>query len=96
MAALLAADQMPVFTHAFVYVFVADIGLFVIDADAVEGFIKAEVAHDGRNDGVIGELVAVLHVFAVDVEYQVAVDDAAFLVHGDAAVRVAVEGEANV
>ena len=96
MTGLLAADAVAVLDHVLIDVLVADLGLLVLDADLVEGFVQAEVAHDGRNDLVVDELVLLFQVQAVDVDDVVAGDDVARLIHAQAAVGVAVVSKADV
>ena len=95
-AGLLAADEVAVGPHVFVDVFVAHVGLFIVDPQRIQGLVQAEVGHDGGNDGVVGQLLPLLHVRAVQIEDAVAVHQVALLVHGQAAVGVAVKGEADV
>ena len=95
-AALLAADAVAVLDHVLVDVLVAHLGLLVVDARLVQRLVEAEVAHHGRHDRVVQQLSALLHVQAIDVEDVVAGDHVALLVHRQAAVRVAVKGEAHV
>ena len=96
MTALLAAQAAAVGHHVFVDVLIAHLGLGVADAQLVEGFVQAEVGHDGGDDGVAQELAPLLHVLAVDVQDVVAGDDVALFVHAQAAVGVAVVGKAHV
>ena len=58
--------------------------------------MKAEVRHHRRNDRAARELPAALHVRAADGKHLVAVDNAALLVDEQAAVRVAIERDADV
>ena len=95
-ARLLPADAAAVLGHVLVDVFVAHGGLGVADARLVQRLVQAEVGHDGGHDGVADQLAALLHIAAVDVEDGVAVHDVPLLVHAEAAVGVAVVGEAHV
>ena len=95
-AGLLAAEQVVVRLHALIDEAVAHGGLFIGDARGVEGLVKAEIAHHGGDDRVARKLAAVAQIFGADIHDAVAVDDLALFVHGEAAVRVAVEGEAGV
>ena len=96
MAALLAADAVAGLDHVFIDVLIADLGLFILDADAVQRLVEAEVRHDRGDDLVVQELAAFLHIEAVDVQNVVAGDDVALFIHAQAAVRVAVIGKADV
>ena len=82
--------------HVLVDVLVAHLGLGVVDAQLVEGLVQAEIGHDGGDHGVHQQLAPLLHVAAVDVEDVVAGDDVALLVHAQAAVGIAVIGEAHI
>ncbi len=95
-AGLLAADEVAVLLHVLVDVAVAHGGLFIGDAQAVQGLIETEVGHDGGDHGVGGELAVLLHILGHDIHDLIAVDHLATLVHGQAAVGVAIEGEAHV
>ena len=96
MAGLLAADAVTVVHHLLVDVFIAHRGLDIVHADLVQRLVQPQVGHDGGDDGIIEQFAPLLHVAAVDVQDQVAVDDAALLVHGQTAVGIAVEGKAHV
>ena len=95
-ARLLPADAAAVLGHVLVDVLVAHRGLGVADARLVQRLVQPEVGHDGGDDGVADQLAALLHIAAVDVEDGVAVHDVPLLVHAEAAVGVAVVGEAHV
>ena len=96
MAALLPADAGATLLHILVDVLVAHLSLGVVDAQLIQGLVQAEVGHDGGHHRVGHQLAPLLHVAAVDVEDVVAGDDIALFVHAQAAVGVAVVGEAHV
>ena len=96
MARLFAADAVAGLHHVLVYVFVAHLGLVVFDPHGIQRLVESEVAHDGGDHLVVGQLVAILHIKAVDVEDVVAGDDVALLIHCQTPVGVAVIGEAHV
>ena len=96
MAGLLAADEVAVLAHILPDVLVAHGGLFVAYAGLVQGLIQAEVAHYGGDEGIGIQPAALLHVAGAHIHYLVARDIGAVFVHGEAAVGVAVEGEAEV
>ncbi len=95
-AGLFAAEDVAFFEHFFQDVAVADFGLDEVDAFFFEEAIKADVGHDGADDGGVIEFAFGFEAFSADGEDVVAVEDIAFFVHGDDAVGVAVEGEAHV
>ena len=96
MSGLLAAEGETALVHALQHVPVADGGLF--DTDAVIGHraMQAEVAHDGGDEGIVGELTAVFERDGEDRHDLIAVDDLAGSVHGKAPVGVAVVRDAEV
>ena len=96
MPRLFAAYEVAVGPHVLPDVLVADGGLLVAYAHGVERLVQAEVRHDGRDERIGVEPAAVLHVLCAHVHDLVAGDVFAVLVHGEASVRVAVEGEAYV
>ena len=65
------------------------------DAVALEGAFEPEVAHHGGDDRVLRQAPQPLQVQRQDQHDRVAVDDGALLVHHEAAVAVAVEGDAQ-
>ena len=95
-AGLLAAEREAAFGHRLEHVAVADAGLH--DRDAVLGHraVQSEVAHHGRDERVVHQVPALLHRHRQDRHDLVAVDDAAARVHREAAVGVAVVGDADV
>ena len=96
MTALLAADKMTVGAHAFIDVFIADIGFFIADTGTVKRLVQTEIGHNGRDDSIIGELITILHVFSADIEDEITVDYAPRFVNCDAAVGVAIESKADI
>ena len=96
MAGLLSAQAVSVLGHILVHILISHRGLLVGDACVVKGFVQAEVGHDGGDYGVVVKRAVLLHVFPAEVKDQIAVHLVAVLVHGDAAVRVAVVGKAHV
>ena len=96
MARLLAAQGAAVLAHILIHGLVAHGGLGIADAVPVEGAVQAEVGHDRGDYGIAGQLTAVLHVLAADVEDMVAGDNIPPLVHCQTAVGIAVVGKAHV
>ena len=96
MAGLLSAQTAAVLAHVFIDVLVADRGFGVADPGRVERLVQAEIGHQGGDDRVGEQLAALLHVLAVDVKDVVAGDDIALFIDAQAAVRIAVVGEADV
>lgn len=58
--------------------------------------MEADIGHDCRDDRVVGQLAILHHVHRAHDEDVVAVDDLAFLVDAEAAVRIAVVRDAEV
>ena len=58
--------------------------------------MQAQVGHDGGHHGTAGQAALVLQVHAAGGHDLVAVDEVAQLIHRQAAVRVAVKGDADV
>ncbi len=95
-AGLLAAEGVAVLLHLLQDVPVADAGLHELDALALHGQLEAQVGHDGRHDGVGTQRVPLPHRQRQHGEDLVAVHLRAGVVHGQAAVGVAVVGDAQV
>ena len=95
-AGLLATEGVAGDLHRLEHVAVADLGLAHPDAGGAHGLHEAEVAHHGRDDGVLGEPALLVQREREDREELVAVDDVALGVDRQAAVGVAVEREADV
>ena len=96
MAGLLTAEGVAVLGHVLVDEAVADLRLLIADTGGVERLIKAEVRHDGRHDLVADELTVLGHVLPAEIHDLVAVHEISLMVDGEAAVRVTIEGEANI
>ncbi len=96
MAGLLAAQREAVLLHGLQDVPVADAGLHDLDALGLHGQLEAQVGHDGADDGVPAQGAGLAHGQGQHGEDLVAVDLRARGVHGQAAVRVAVVGDAEV
>ena len=96
MAGLLAADDVAVLAHILRHIFIAHGGLFIADAQLIQCLIQAHVGHDGSHHLGAIQPVLLLHELGADIHDVVAVDDIALLVHRQAAIRVAIKGEAHV
>ena len=75
---------------------VADCRFADADAGLAEGDLQAEVAHDGGHQDVVLELAGCFQGHGEDGHDLVAVHFVAFVVHGEAAVGVAVVRDAQV
>ena len=95
-AGLLTTEGVAGDLHRLEHVAVADLGLAHPDAGPLHGLHEAEVAHHGGHDRVLDEPALVAQREGEHGEQLVAVDDGALVVDREAAVGVAVEGEADV
>ncbi len=95
-AGLLAAEREAVLLHLLQHVPVADRGLHQLDALALHRQLEAQVGHHGGDRGVAAQRAGLLHGDREDRQDLVAVDLLALGVGGQAAVRVAVQGDAEV
>ena len=93
---LLAAKREPVRIHRLKDVAVTDLGLVDVNVVLTHRQDEAEVAHDRRDDGVGGQAMVLLQSQGEDGDDVVAVDDVAIVVDGQAAVGIAVEGQAHI
>ena len=95
-AGLLAAQRVAGHLHRLEHVAVADLGLADPDTGGLHRLHEAEVAHHGRDHGVLDQVAALGHRQRQDRQDLVAVDVVALVVDREAPVGVAVEGEAGV
>ena len=95
-AGLLAAEVEAAVAHFLQHVAVAHAGFAQADAGIAQGDLQAEVAHHRGHQDVVLELPGGLEGHGEDGHDLVAVHLVAFVVHGQAAVGVAVVGDAEV
>ena len=93
---LLTTQCEAVRVHVFEHVPVADGGLPDGDAVLLHRPVEPEVAHNGRDEGVVGEVAALFHRHGQDRHDLVTVDDGAVGIHRQAAVGVAVVCDSDV
>ena len=96
MAALLAADGVAVLAHVFQHIAVAHGGLLGVDALALHILDEAQIGHDRHHSGIAIQTALFFHAHGQQGNDLVAVDLMAQLIAGQAAVRVAVKGNAAV
>ena len=96
MARLLAAEAHPLLLHELQYVPVADRRAQKPQAVLCAVFVQADVRHDRRDEAAAVQAALFLHLCGADGYHLVAVNDAALLVDGQAAVGVAVERDAEI
>ena len=96
MSGLLATDTAVIVDHVFVNVFVANIGLGIIDAQLVKCLVEAEVRHNRRNNCIILQSPLLFKVFSINIEDVVAINKLAVLINRKASVSVAVISKADI
>ena len=96
MTGLLAAQRVLALEHPLEDVAVAHRGLLDADALLLHRQAQAQVRHDGHDQGVVRQRPLLLHAQRQDAHDLVAVDLAAQRVNRQAAVRVAIEGDAQI
>src|SRR5262245_31879560 len=94
-ARLLAAERETASDHLLHDVLVADRTPNQVDPRLAQRELEADVAHDGRHDGVAAETTLRLHVPRAHQHDRVTVDDSAGVIDEDGAVAVAVERHAH-
>lgn len=95
-ARLFAADGKAVGEHLLQHMAVAHGGADQVQAVLPAIFVQTQVGHHCGNNGVAGELPLTLQLGGAHGHDLVAVDGLAFFVHQQAAVGVAVEGNAQI
>ena len=96
MAGLLSAEAVAAPLHLFVDILVADLGLLVGDALALQRFVEPKIRHNRGHNAIVCEFTALLHVLPADIEDAVAVHQLAVLIDRKAAVRIAVKGKTEI
>ena len=96
MSALLAADIVSIAQHGFDHIAVADLGAEDFSTVGFEGFIEAEVAHDGGNQGAALEAAALEVIHRRDGHDLIAIDQLAVFVAEQDAVGIAIVGDTDV
>jgi hypothetical protein len=95
-AGLFTAEVVIAFEHFFDDVFIADGDADDAASELGEGFIEAEVGHDGGDEGVVVEAIPLEEVDSEDGEDFVAIEEVAIFIAEEDAVGIAVVGEADV
>ena len=96
MARLLAAQAVAALAHLGIHVTVAHAAGHGAQAGKLQRVDKAKVTGNRRHDGTAREAPVLVQIHAAHVQDLVAVDHAPALVHGQAAVGIAVVGKAHV
>ena len=96
MSALLAADIVSIAEHGFDDIAVADLGAEDFSPVGFEGFIEAEVAHDGGNQRAAFKAAALEVIDCCDGHNLVTIDQLTIFVTEQDAVRIAVVGDTDV
>ncbi len=93
---LLAAERVAALVHVLEHVAVSDSGLSDGDPVLAHRDMQTEVAHHRRDEGVVGEVTALLHGHREDGHDLVTVDVVSLGIHREAPVGVAVVSDADV
>ena len=96
MTGLLAAQVEAVLDHGLEDVAVPDLGLDDPDAALLQGELEPQVGHHRHHQGVVLQAPGLVHGHRQDAHDLVAVDLLPLGVHGQAAIGVAVMGDAEV
>ena len=96
MPGLFSADAVSVFDHVLVDIFVPDFGLFIFNTDRIQSFVQAEIRHDRRDDLVVQQLAAFLHIKTVDIQDMISGHHIAVLINTQTAVRVTVISKTDI
>ena len=96
MARLLAAQAVAALAHLGIHVTVAHAAGHGTQAGKLQRLDQAKVAGDRRHHGTARETPVLVQVHTAHVQDLVAVDHAAALVHGQAAVGIAIVGKAHI
>ena len=76
-------------------VLVANSGFCVANTALIKCFVESKVTYDRRNDCVVHQLTAFLHVPAIDVKNVVSSNHVTLFIHTQAAVCIAVVSKAT-
>ena len=87
---------MTVCTHILRNILVADLGLFVSDAELVKCLVQTHIGHDGGHYPLIAQNSAVLHIFAANIQNVVTGYNVALFINRKAPVGVAVKCKAHI
>ena len=96
MTRLFAAESQAVLAERLQHIAVADLGFEHPDAVLTHRNLETQVAHDGRNERVVGQRALRLHRNSEDRHDLVPVDHRAVRVYREAAISVTVVGDAEV
>ena len=96
MTALLTADAAAILCHILIDVLVANSGFRVSNTTLIKCFVESKVTHDRRNDCVVHQLTAFLHVPAIDVKNVVSSKHVTLFIHAQAPVSVPIIGKAHI
>ena len=96
MTRLLASERVAALANLFEHVAIADLGFNHFDTSGLHCQLEPEVAHHGGDQGVAGEVSALLETQGHDCHDLVAIDNFAGVIDGEAAVCVAIVCDAEV
>src|SRR5580698_1464301 len=96
MARLLAAEGRTGLLHFLEHILVADIGAQHTDSGLAKGNLETHIRHRGGHDGGASQAPAGLQITRRQQENGIAVDDAAICVAEQRAIRISIEGDAQI
>ena len=96
MSGLLAAQNIALLEHHFEHIAVADVGALNLHAILFGVGVQSHVGQNGGNKCTAAQLAFLLHVRRADCHNAVAVQLLAGLVYDQAAVSIAVKGNAKI
>ena len=96
MAGLFTAQIEAAFAHLLDHIAVADLGALELEVDGFQVFFEAQIGHHRRDNAVAGQKAAPFPVACDQADELVAVNFLTALIDEDAAVRVAIECDADI
>ena len=95
-AGLLTAQIEAAFQHTLQHIAVTNIGAFQRDSPFARKAVEPQVGHDCCHDRILLQLAAFLHCSAADGHNHVTVHHMTLFIQDNAAVRIAVKGDAQI
>ena len=96
MTRLLTAKTISIFTHALIYILIANSCLFIRNTCCIKCFIQAKIWHNSCNNSIISKLPLIFQIFTANIKYCIAIYYISIFVYAKTAVCITIKCKSNI
>ena len=96
MTGLFSSENAVVLRHIFIYIFIPDRCLRIVDSGFVKCFVQSKVRHYSCNNRIILQFAAFLHILSINVKDRISVYQIALFIYAKTSVSISVISKSDI